>query len=77
MDTAQALEERVTLLEEEVRRLQAQMTRGTGAVSGRTAPDFLDRFSGIFSDDATFVEAVRLGRTWREERPPQDETDAP
>ena len=67
----QALEERVTFLEEEVRRLQTQMTtqmmRQAGAVSGKTAPDFLVRFSGIFGDDPTFAEATRLGRAWREE----------
>ncbi len=65
---AQDLEERVALLEQEVRRLQAQVARGTGAVSGRTAPDFLEQFAGIFRDDPTFDEAVRLGREWREDR---------
>lgn len=68
----QAIEERVTLLEEEVRRLQAQVMRQTGAVSGETAPDFLARFSGIFGDDPTFAEATRLGRAWREEENPAD-----
>ena len=63
----QALEERVTVLEEELRRLQAEVLRQNGAVSGRTAPDFLARFSGIFGDDPTFAEATRLGRAWREE----------
>lgn len=62
----QALEERVAFLEEEVRRLQTQMMRQPEAVSGRTAPDFLARFSGIFGDDPTFAEATRLGRAWRE-----------
>ena len=61
----QALEERVAFLEEEVRRLQRQMMRQTGAVSGQTVPDFLARFSGIFGDDPTFAEATRLGRVWR------------
>lgn len=64
----QALEERVTVLEEELRRLQAEVMRQS-AVSGKTAPDFLARFSGIFGDDPTFAEAVRLGRAWREEDP--------
>ncbi len=63
----QALEERVAVLEAELRRLQAQVMRQTDAVSGRTAPDFLTRFSGIFGDDPTFAEATRLGRAWREE----------
>ncbi len=37
-----------------------------GAVFGRTAPDFLDRFSGIFGNDPTLAEATCLGRAWRE-----------
>lgn len=69
----QELEERVASLEEEVRRLQAQIMRQNGAVSGRTAPDFLTRFSGIFGDDPTFAEATRLGRVWREEDHSADE----
>ena len=51
------LEERVTLLEEEIRQLRQQ----TGAVSGKTAPDFLARFSEISGDDPTLAEAARLG----------------
>ncbi len=61
----QALEERVAFLEEELRRLQAELMGQKGAVSGRTAPNFLERFSGIFGDDPTFAEATRLGRAWR------------
>ena len=66
MAVKQALEERVAMLEEEVQRLQTQLMRQAGAVSGKTAPDFLTRFSGIFGDDPTFAEAARLGRDWRE-----------
>ena len=77
----QALEERVAVLEEEVRRLQTQMTtqmmRQAGAVSGKTAPDFLARFAGIFGDDPTFAEATRLGRAWREEDSPIEAEAAP
>jgi hypothetical protein len=70
---AQDLEARVALLEEEVRRLQARVARGAEAVSGRTASDFLEQFAGVFSNDPTFDEAVRLGREWREQdKPPQD-----
>ena len=65
----QALEERVAFLEKELRRLQAEVLGQKGTVSGRTAPDFLERFSGIFGDDPTFAEAARLGRAWREEEP--------
>ncbi len=70
----QALEERVAFLEEELRRLQAEVVRQRGAVSGRTAPDFLVRFSGIFGDDPTFAEATRLGRVWREEESFEEES---
>ena len=73
----QALEERVAFLEEEVRRLQAQVTRQMAPVSGKTAPDFLARFSGIFGDDPTFAEATRLGRAWREEDNPVASEEAP
>ena len=68
MQTAseQTLEERVTLLEEEIQRLNTQIRQQTGAVSGKTAPDFLARFAGIFGDDPTFEGATRLGRAWRE-----------
>lgn len=62
MNTTQDLETRLALLEEEVRRLRMQVSREQGVVSGRTAPDFLERFAGIFADDPTFDEAVRLGR---------------
>lgn len=73
MTETEALAERVAVLEEEVRHLQARMARETSVVSGRTAPDFLERFSGIFGDDPTFPEAVRLGRAWREaDRPPEE-----
>ena len=61
----ETLESRVATLEAEVKRLKLQMAQETGAVSGKTAPDFLDRFSGIFANDPTFEEAVRLGKEWR------------
>lgn len=48
-----------------------------------TDPNWLDRLFGIFSDDPTFDEAVRLGKEWREARSPkgyevpsQEETDS-
>ncbi len=74
MSTTQELERRLARVEEEVRRLRMQADREQGTVSGRTAPDFLARFSGIFADDPTFAEAVRLGREWRDaDRPQEDE----
>ena len=75
MTTTASLEERVASLEQEVQRLQRLMARETGAVSGRTAPDFLERFAGIFANDPTFDEAVRLGREWRDADKPQEDEE--
>lgn len=70
MNATQELKDRLSALEKEVQRLRMQVSGEQGAVSGRTAPDFLERFAGIFADDPTFDEAVRLGREWRNtERP--------
>ncbi len=72
MDGMQDLESRLAALEEEVRRLRMLVAGHQGAVSGRTAPDFLERWAGIFADDPTFDEAVRLGREWRNADRPQE-----
>ena len=77
MNTPQDLEDRVALLEKEVQHLRLQLARQRGDVSGRTAPDFLDKFAGIFADDPTFDEAVRIGREWRNANRPEDETRGP
>lgn len=72
MTETEALAERVAALEEKVRHLQSRRPPEKGAVPGRTAPDFLERFSGISGDDPTFDEAVRLGRAWRDADRPQN-----
>lgn len=76
MSATQDLENRLALLEEEVRHLRMQVrmqvTREQEAVSGKTSPDFPERFAGIFADDPTFDEAVRLGREWRDGDKPQE-----
>jgi len=76
MNATQELEDRLSALEDEVRRLRMQVSGEQGAVSGRTAPDFLERFVGIFADDPTFDEAVRLGREWRNADGPPETTEA-
>jgi len=77
VNAAPDLEERVALLEKEVQHLRLELARQRGDVSGRTAPDFLDKFAGIFADDPTFAEAVRLGRDWRNaDRPEADAAQA-
>lgn len=75
MTETETLTERIALLEEQVRQIQSRLPPETGAVSGRTAPDFLARFSGIFANDPTFDEAVRLGREWRYADRPQEDAD--
>jgi len=73
MNATQNVEDRLSALEKEVRQLRLQVAREQGAVSGKTAPDFLERFAGIFADDPTFDEAVRLGREWRNADRPQED----
>ena len=73
--SVEELEDRVILLEKEVRHLRLELARERGAVSGRTSPDFLEN-AGIFANDLTFAEAVRLGREWRNADRPQDEGNA-
>lgn len=74
MTTTNTTEQRLALLEEQVRQLQAQQGRET--VSGRTSADFLEQFVGIFADDPAFPEAVRLGRQWRDADQPSEDTPA-
>ena len=75
MSTVENLEERVSLLEAEVRHLRMELKREQGIVSGRTSPDFLEEFAGIFANDPTFPEAVRLGQEWRYADRPLDEEE--
>ncbi len=72
---ATTLEERVTTLEAEVKRLSERAEREPLVVSGRTTPDFLDRYVGMFAEDPTFEDAVRLGREWRNADRPEDSDD--
>ena len=75
MSAAQTLEDRVALLEAEVRHLRMELKREQGIVSGRTSPDFLEEFTGIFANDPTFPEFVRLGQEWRYADRPLDEDE--
>ena len=72
MTTTDALEQRLTLLEQQVQQMQTRLSQDAHIASGRTAPDFLERFVGIFAHDPTFDEAVRLGRAWRTAEPIPD-----
>jgi hypothetical protein len=52
-------EQRIAELEREVARLRLELARETGAVTGSTAPDFLERFVGIHADSPAFERVVR------------------
>ena len=43
-----------------------------GAVSGWTAPDWLENAVGLFEGSAEFEEAVRYGEAWRNADRPKD-----
>ena len=47
-------EERIQTLEEEVAWLKAQVNPPRVGVIGKTRPNFLDSFTGIFADDPAF-----------------------
>lgn len=70
------VEERLDALEATVAKIKAKVESGAPPVTGRTSPDFLQRFSGIFANDPTFDEAVRLGQEWRHADRPAGQ-DAP
>ena len=65
-----SLEERVAMLEEEVARLKQERASATGA-----AEPWWEEIRGTFKDDPHYVEAMRLGREYRESlRPKEDES---
>lgn len=57
----EALEERVTALEVEVKQLKQQSNPDAGS----KAP-WWEQIRGQFKDDPAYDEAMRLGRKWRE-----------
>lgn len=59
------LEQRLFALEQEVARLRAQIEKAEAGPSG------WDKVSGAFAYDADFLEAMRLGREWRESLRPK------
>ena len=63
---ANNLEQRVTALEAELARLKAKV-EGTGTGSN----DWLDKVWGAFANDPDFLEAMRLGRAYRESLRPK------
>lgn len=52
-------EERIEALEAEVAWLKAQVSPPRSGVIGKTRPNFLESFAGIFADDPAFEEMDR------------------
>ena len=52
-------EERIQALEAEVAWLKVQVSPPRSGVIGKTRPNFLDSFTGIFADDSAFEEIER------------------
>lgn len=71
------IEERVRALEQEVAQLKDQFTGERPGVTGRTRPDFLEKYVGIFADSPMFEEMVRSveEERERERREARGETD--
>ncbi len=64
-----SLEERVAVLEAELKQLKQQSEPDKLS----DAPRGWQRIVGIFQDDPEFEEAVRLGREWRMADAPNEE----
>ena len=68
---APSLEERVAVLEAQIKQLNQQQTAPETA-EGRP---WWEEIVGIYQDDPAFDEAERLGREWRESSHPSDYED--
>jgi len=67
-----AIEQRVAVLEGAV----AELQRRLAAVSAPA--NWLDRVTGTVTDEAAFLEALELGRAWRDaDRPADDSSGRP
>lgn len=53
------IEERLSVLEQEVARLRTQVSGGRPPAANRTSPDFLEKYTGMFANDPLFEEMVR------------------
>ena len=65
-----SLEERVTVLEAELARLKQEQTVATLAKK-----PWWEEIRGAFKDDPDYVEAMRLGREYRESLRPVDDQE--
>ncbi len=64
------VEERIEVLEREVRDLTRRIPEQNGAKSWK-------RLVGVYRDDLAFDEAERLGKEWRDSFRPRDDEVAP
>ena len=70
------VEERLTALETEIQRLKQERS-GTEETLPQNEVPWWKRIVGVYKDDPEFVEAMRLGREYRESlRPKADEEAA-
>ena len=63
---AATIEERLSALEQEVAQLKDQLYGERPGVTGRTRPDFLDKYTGTFANSPMFEEMVRSVEEERE-----------
>lgn len=66
-----AIEERLTALEAEVQRLKQQQI----VTVSQTDVPWWKRIVGVYKDDPEFLEAMRLGREYRESLRLQDDQE--
>ncbi len=66
MMPTETTEDRLQALEREVAQIKAQLSAPRPGVLGRTSPDFLDQYVGIFANDPLFEEMVRFTEEERE-----------
>ena len=68
MSAIEKLEQRLTALEAEVANLKEKHAQQEGQASGHP---WLDRIYGAFANDPEYLEAMRLGRKYRESLRPK------
>jgi hypothetical protein len=60
------LEERVATLEAQVARLSQRLEQQNGSAIANAEIPWWKQISGVFAGDPAFLEAMELGRQWRE-----------
>ena len=68
------LEERVAALEAQVARLNQQLEQKNDGAAANAKVPWWKQIAGVFADDPAFLEAMELGRKWRESFRPKPTT---